>query len=253
MPPEEKKSLLTRIVESKPPLYWWTLLNILMACLVVMSWLYFVPTFNYPEDPKHYERMIKLGRAPKLPAFIAEKAPEGIAIDPEKIHQIFSSDEFSKEDLAELNRTFLRNYIQGIKISKLNYYIRGKFKVIKTRGLKEGDLFRKGIIIKAVAQREVGNDNLLVPFLIEIEYLLPGVHVETQRHFPVGKLLDIYEVPNFCSILHVSRRTGNDGETVVNLTVVPIVVQPPLALEDGTEIQLTTPGRIYPGSPLPIF
>ena len=253
MPKEEKKSFLTRIVERKPPLYWWVLLNISIGCLAVMSWLYFVPTFNYPEVPEHYERMIKLGRAPELPSYKAPLAPKGTTISPEKAHQIFTSSELTEDDLAELNKTLLRNYIQNIKITKLNYYIKGTFKVSETRKLNKNDLFADGIAIKATAQRQVGTNNRLVPFLVEIEYLLPGLKASDMRHFTKGKMFEIYEVPNYCNVLHAARSTGADGETIVRLTVVPIVTDPPLIIDENTTLHIKTPERIYPANELPIF
>ena len=253
MPQEEKKSLLTRIVERKPPLYWWMLLNISMGCIAVMSWLYFVPTFNYPERPEHYERMITLGRAPSLPAFSAENAPSGSTLDVEKVHQLFTSNELSDNDLEELNNTFLRNYIQQIKLKKFNYYIKGKFKVVQTRELTKDDLFTSGIVVRARSQRTIGANHKLVPFLVDIEYILPGVDAAELDYFSTGKLFNIYKVPHYCTILHVNRNTGSDGETVVYLTIAPLVVSPPLHLSQGKTITLTPPERIFPANSLPIF
>ena len=253
MPKEEKKSLLTRIVERKPPLYWWALLNVSVICAAVMSWLYFVPTFNYPEVPEHYERILKLGRTPILPAFNADQAPRGNTLNSEEIHQMFTSSELDDEDLYQLNTTLLRNYIQGIKLEKFNYYIRGKYKVTKARQLTKTDMFRSGIVVQAQSVRQVGTNQKLVPFLVEIEYLLPNVSPSQLDYFKPGKVFDIYQVPHFCSVLHVQRNTGADGETVVYLTVVPLVADPPLTLDNGQRLNPRAPERIYPEKSLPIF
>lgn len=253
MPKEEKKSLLTRIVERKPPLYWWALLNISVACLAVISWLYFVPTFNYPEVPEHYQRMIDLGRAPQLPGYSSSDAPDGKTIGPEKIHQTFTSSELNAADLTELNKTLLRNYIQNIKLEKLNYYIKGSFKVSQARALNDDDMFRKGIVVQARSQRHIGEANSLVPFLVDIEYILPSVSPDTLKHFTKGTSFDLFQVPHFCTILNVKRTTGADGETIVYLTVVPITIDPPLALPNDKTVTLTTPKRIYPAAGLPIY
>lgn len=251
--PQDKPSLLTRIVESKPPLYWWVLLNVSMACLAVVSWFFFVPTFNYPEIPENYDRLMWLKRTPELPAYDAIEAPEGMTIAPDLAHTIFTNVEVTEQDVEELNKILLRNYIQGIKLEKLNYYLKGTFKVILSRELNDEDIFRKGIVVKARAQRKVENTDAYVPFLVEIEYILPGVEIETIDSYQKGTLFDLHKVPHHCSILHVERRVGNDGETVIYLTVVPLTVSPPQLSPEGEKIETITPERIYPERGLPIW
>jgi len=253
MPKEEKKSLLTKIVERRPPLYWWILLNISIACLAVVSWLYFVPTFNFPEVPKHYERMIWLGRPPQLPAYGAEDAPKGITIDTEAAHQIFTSEELTSDDLTELNATFLRNYIQGIKLEKFNYYIKGDFQVTRCRALNTDDMFQHGIVVEAQAIRKIGGSLDAVPFLVNVEYILPGVDHGYIDHFTAGTSFQLHRVPNFCSVIHVERSEDESGETIVHLTLAPLVTIPPLHFSSSLTLNLDTPERIYPEKQLPLF
>ncbi len=257
MPKEEQKNWLTKLVERKPPLYWWLLLNISMACIAVVSWLYFVPTFNYPEDPANYERIIKLGRTPELPAYSAIDAPDGETLSPQAAHRMFTFSELSDTDLSELNSTLLRNYIQNIKLKKFNFYVKGKFKIQTARALTQEDIFQDGIVIQARALRQVGTDDRLVPFLVSLEYILPGVTKNQLKHFSKGKIINLHKVPHHASVIHVRRATEVDGEIIVHLTAVPITTSPPQQFsgENANKLNLdiTIPERIYPEFGLPVL
>lgn len=256
MPKEEKKNWLTKLVERKPPLYWWILLNISLACIAVVSWLYFVPTFNYPEEPANYERIIKLGRTPELPAYQSINAPDGKTLSAEDVHRMFTFSDITDTDLRDLNSTLLRNYIQNIKLKKFNFYIRGKYRVTAVRKLNHQDLFQDGILIQARSLRTVGTDDRLVPFLVDIEYILPGVSEDHLTAFPEGKILTLHKVPHHASLIHVARKTRKDGETLIYISAVPITTTPTQQFHGGDNqdinIEIKIPERIYPEFGLPI-
>ena len=114
-------------------------------------------------------------------------------------------------------------------------------------------MFRNGIVVQARAQRRIGEGNSLVPFLVDIEYILPSVSADTLKHFTKGTTFDLFQVPHFATILNIKRTTGADGETIIYLTVVPITIDPPLALPNNKSVTLSTLDRIYPAAELPIY
>lgn len=250
---KDKQNFLTRLVQKKPPFYWWFLLNIGMACIAVFSWFFFVPTFSQPEKTNHYERLIWLGRAPKLPAFEAIHAPEGVLLDPTQAHRMFTSSSLTKEDLEKLNDALLRNYIQGMKFDSFIYYLKGSFQVLEARSLGENDIFQDGIVVKAQSLRSVPNSEKKMPFLVEIEYILPLASKQHLQEFPKGKKFELHLTPHYCSLIHVEKRIAKDGETVVFLSLVPLTVSPPQRSPSGAELWIAAPERLFPKFKLPIF
>src|SRR5690606_10096157 len=59
----------------KPHFYWWTLANVVAACLAILSWVLCLHVFGHPEIPRNYEWLKMLGRADPAVGFSLQEAP----------------------------------------------------------------------------------------------------------------------------------------------------------------------------------
>ena len=101
------------------------------------------PVFANPQDPTNYKLLDKINRLEPIKAFSALDPPFGDIANIENLYSKFGS--LSVKELDLLNNELIKNYVTNYKQETLNTYIRGDFRVIKTRTLNENDRFQNKI------------------------------------------------------------------------------------------------------------
>jgi len=222
-----------------------------MTCLVVLSWLFFLHTFNFPEIPKNYHRLEKLGRLPEIPNFEAINAPEGEMAQPRELHNSFFN--LTPDTKQKLNTTLLRVYIQQFRDTQLNRYVQGEFKVISARKLNKNDLFGEGVVVRARSQRRIEGRPDPIPDLLDIELILPGAPSWVLKDYKKGALFEVFKTPHFSTVLHVETIEREGDEPLTYLTTVPLVYENNWKTPAGKSFKLTPPEKLLIDNSLPIL
>ncbi|GAA5480202.1 hypothetical protein [Haloferula helveola] len=233
----------------KPHFYWWTLANVIAACLAVLSWVLCLHVFGHPEIPKNYEILKKLGRQSPGVGFDLQEAPPGEAADPRALYRRYA--DLDEASTARLNRALMRNYLTSLGELGLIQYVEGDFKVTHVRRLDEGDLFSDGFAVRARAMVRPDEFTEAAPWPVTLDYLFPTRNSVAADWFQPGDTLHVAKVPNCAMLLHVDRDTSGDSP-LVQLTVVPIATG---EYQVGTNHRFTiiAPEELNPGCRFPVF
>lgn len=247
------KGLLESWLEKKPSLFWWSILNGAILCLALASWLFFPAVFSYPEKPRNYAILKLLGQEPRVENFTPDSAPDGKTLDPEQLYQTFTSSSLNESNFAELNQNLLRNYLQNYRFDQINYYIRGTFQVEEARLLSSDDLFSEGIVLRLRAMRRISSENGLVPYLVQLDYILPHAAAKLLDSFPTGKVIELNKISHHSALLHIRQKKALDDEPMVAATAIPLCTAKELRFNTDLIVQIKTPKRLSIVKSLPIF
>ncbi len=251
MPRQEEESWSERLLKRKPPLFWWTLANILAFCLALLSWMVCLHVFNNPELPKNYHILKRLGRLPKITEFAALEAPKGTTADPKNLHSKYYN--LTDNERALLNQQLIRSYLGNFRETLLNTYLRGDFRVIKTRALSATDFIQKGIVIQAQAYVQPDTYHPPTPYLVVIELILPGAPEGAVEQIIAGDMIEISKNPYFVSVLHTEIIEREGDESIVYLSAIPLVYESPYTPPRGEQFQLSSPPNLNLEVQLPII
>lgn len=251
MPRQEEETWSERLLRQKPPLFWWTLANILAFCLALSSWLFCLHVFNHPDIPRNYQLLKSIHRAPEILEFSALEAPKGSTADPKNLHAKYYN--LSTEERNLLNRQLLRNYLANYKDTILNTYLRGQFQVMETRPLSNQDIISEGIVLQAQAYIQPDTYLPPTPYLVVIELILPNAPTRAAEQIHPGDMIEIDKSPHFTSILHaeVIERLGD--ESIVYLSAIPLVYEYPYTPPRGEAFYLSAPETLHLESALPVI
>ena len=251
MQKKKQETWVTRLVERKPPYFWWSLAIMLCFCLAAFSWMKIPPVFANPQDPTNYKLLDKINRLEPIKAFSALDPPSGDIANIENLYSKFGS--LNVKELDLLNNELIKNYVTNYKQETLNTYIRGDFRVIKTRTLNENDRFQNGIVIKAEAMLKISEYTEPQPFPIWIELILPNAPASAAENIIKGDMLEINKNPFFSSVLHVQQILRVDNDHIMSFTVIPLVYESPWTPPRSKEkFNISAPKKLNMDASLPL-
>ncbi len=205
-------------------LFWWTVLITLLMGVATFCWFFSIMVFRYPEKPFHYDLLTKLKRLEPLTKFDPLKIPNGTFYGAKELLGRYYN--YNEEQLTLANGLLKRSYIMNYG-SESPVYVKGTYKVVVARPLKDGDIMNKGWVVRA---RSTELED------VQVELLLPGAD-DAEPPFAPDDLLTLDNKNHICCVINVERDAGNDGvcATVVPLTYVgfatlekkPIKLEPP--------------------------
>lgn len=225
----------------KDNLFGWTVLILLLIGVAFACWLGTYQIFGHPENPRSYAILKKLGKIDPPKRFELTKAPAGKFLTPKELYDRYASMtslELRREN-DELMRDYLRNYTETKK--PLTYVV-GKYEVLNSFELKEGDLMPSGVV--ALAQ-PADYPNVL------IEHLFPAsggnisglrANLVTGADLPLKRSLDLSVV------IHVEKIY--DGRLL--FTVVPLLYGS-YAVRQGGGVSLEPPGDVNLAGGVPVL
>jgi hypothetical protein len=227
--------------------YWWTLANVVAACVAILSWLFCLHLFGHPEIPQNYRILQQLGRAQPAPDLGLQEIPAGEISGPQSLYARYA--EADPKTLERLNRALMRNYLTELKEPGLIEYLEGDFEILEVETLTAGDFFGSGLRLRARAMVRSDEFSDPAPWPVTLDYLLPSPEPITPPAIESGGMLQLSKVPHAALVLHVARHAGRDT-TRVHLTAVPLAMgEHPLG-PDAT-LHLVAPSTLDPGARFP--
>lgn len=244
---------MPRTIEAPPPpkpaYFWWLLANLLALCFAVISWFVCLSIFQNPEVPQNYEILRKLKRLPELKRYIVLEVPNGNALNPKELYQKFFG--VKEDEIAELNKLLMRNYLTNFERPLLLHYIEGKYQVDGVRALGKDDFFSPGVVVRAQALVKPDEFTTDSPYPVVIEYLFPTEDDNAAAKFKIGDVLEVTKSPNCAAVVHVDK-ARRDDEEVLLLTVIPIAYGP-YKIGNSTSFNIEPPTELRPGAGFPVL
>uniref|UniRef100_UPI003242DF66 hypothetical protein n=1 Tax=Rubritalea sp. TaxID=2109375 RepID=UPI003242DF66 len=248
---QEDDSLVARILRKKPPLFWWFLVNTSAFCLAVWSWVFFLEVFGNPHLPQNYVMLEKMGRLQKPKAFDSLTAPRGDTLNPRSLYKKYYN--LNPKDISLLNSELKRVYVGNLKDATYNTYIQGQYRVLKTRTLGPEDFISNGIAIQAQALVQPDAFHPPTPYLVLVEWILPGAPASAVDSYQLGDVLELSKNPYFSSILHAVRVPRPGDEPLISLSCVPLVFDSKITTTRGKSFSITPAERLNLNGQFPIF
>lgn len=170
-----------------------------------------------------YRLLTRLERLDPIEGFTEVTAPRG---------QFFSAKDlyarvypFDRTRLRAYNRILKRQFIWNYKERDDVTFLSGDFIVVFARRLEEGDIFPRGMAVRA---RATTFPDAFVDFVLPSEEDPPLL-------FPVGETITIEESSTCAAVIHVDR----DADEVMTFTAVPLVERSlPIAREQSIALRL---------------
>lgn len=227
---------------------WWVLTFMATVTFSIMTWAGCNYLFNFPENPKNFKILKKVGRIGAGPNFEKADIPTSRTATPEDLYELFYA--LEDEKISNLNQMLLRGYITQYADLPPYRYLSGEFRILESRPLTPDDFVFPGVLVKAQAFVNSADGELSSSYPLTIDYLVPTEAQNTQKNFQPGDLLEVKKKPHYFSIVHVQKE-GPKEETVFNCVVLPIscgVYTTP----DRQRIVLSPPQDINIQAPLPL-
>jgi hypothetical protein len=199
--------------------FWWTLVNLLALCLVVVSWTFCLEVLNRPEIAGNYQILRKLGRLPQYKAFRQGNAPEGRVLGPDGIYRMFFG--LSDGQYGQLNRLFRRNFMANFDEARAVTYVAGEYEVIEAHPFSAEGFMPQGFVVRARAVMTADDFSKPSAYPVIVECLMPTADPDAIKAFAPGKQLILDKFPHLPVVLEVSRQRIEE-EAVVCVTVLPI-------------------------------
>ncbi|MFC5052009.1 hypothetical protein ACFPK9_15510 [Rubritalea spongiae] len=247
----EDDSFVARILKKKPPLFWWFLLNTTMLCIAILSWAFFLEIFGNPHRARNYVILEKLGRKQEVKSFDTITAPSGKAYNPSSLYKKYYN--LNPEDISLLNSELKRVYVGNLKDPSYNNYVQGEFRVLKTRVLDEQDFIQNGIAIQAQALVRPDAFHPPTPYLVLIEWILPGAPANAVESYQLGDLLELGKNPYYPFVLHALRVPRPGDEPLISLSCIPLVYDSKIIPPRGEAFSIEPAERLNLNGSFPIF
>lgn len=189
----------------------WSVVLILMTGLCFASWLGSFYVVNHPENPRCYRILKKFKRVEPPKRFPVTDAPRGDFLTAAKLVERYGK--LGKLELVRENELLMRHYLMNYRdASRRVPYVAGRFQVVQSFALGEGDWLPSGAV--AVAQAES-----LPQMLVEFVFPAASESVPAIREtVALGTDIALQRSHDLWAVIHVERRT--DGR--MQFTVVPL-------------------------------
>jgi len=226
----------------KDSLFGWTILILLLIGVAFACWLGSFQIFGHPEKPSSYSILKKLGKIDPPKRFELTKAPPGKFWTPKELYDHYAT--LTKLELQRENDELMRNYLRNYtETKKPVVYVVGKFDVIASFDLKEGDLIPSGVV--ALAQ-PIDYPNIV------IEHLFPasGGNIGGARaNLVTGADLQLKKSVDLSALIHVEKIY--DGRLL--FTVMPLLYGSYAVRQGGGGFDLEPPADVNLASGAPVL
>lgn len=241
------KAELEDFIKSRPPLFWWILVNTLAIAFAITSWVVCLNLFRDPVHPLSYKMMLKVGRLSPLENF-AESSPPKAQHTFDQISLDAFANSLPASEWEQFNRSLRRAYLSNFKKEEQLAYVTGDYRILSVRKLTSEDFLSPGLLLEMQAEIRPQPDQPPVPYPVMASLILPGDPADPSL-FPVQSTLRLERDPFRMALLDLSRiKVGLDS--LVKVTLVPlrgIKFDSPL----GPPYQIIIPEKANPGAPLP--
>lgn len=222
-----------------------------MLCVAILSWVFFLEIFGNPHRPRNYVLLEKMGRHQEVKTFDALNAPSGKAYNPRSLYKKYYN--LNPNDMQLLNTELKRVYVGNLKDSSYNTYIQGEFRVLQTRVLNENDFIQKGIAIQAQALVPPDAFHPPTPYLVLIEWILPGAPASAAELYKLGDSLELRKNPFYPLVLHSVRVPRPGDEPLISLSCVPLVYDSSVTPPRAEAFSIIPAERLNLSGSFPIF
>lgn len=234
---------------SRPAYFWWLLANALAASFAIVSWLVCLDVFGFPEVPRNYKILEKIGRLPVLKRYTVLDVPNGNSPGPKEFYKRYIGQ--SEEDRVRANSLRMRSYLTNFDGSLVLTYLEGDYQVRDMRKLTSADFIDKGFVIRAQAMVKPDDFTPPMPYPVFIEYVFPTDLPQAAEAFKPRDILTVKKSPNCAAVVHVEKITS-DEEPALLLTVIPIAYGP-YQIGGSASFQIEPPTKLNPQAGFPIF
>ncbi|MGB1937323.1 MAG: hypothetical protein ACPH5P_04675 [Akkermansiaceae bacterium] len=218
---------MQRLVERRPPWFWWFLALILASCFSALSWSLCISIFSHPEIPRNYEILKKLERLPTPRAYTSQTAPKLPTASAATLRKSYLA--FTTTELTTINRSLLHSYLTNFDTKTFSCYLEGTYKVIQTRELTEDDIISRGFALQLRAYTQADEYTGLTPYPVIAEIIVPTPYRGSHKHYHKGDIIELGITPHFASLLNISKIIRPEDDTIILVTAVSLAskLRPP--------------------------
>lgn len=218
---------MQRLVERRPPWFWWFLALILASCFSILSWSLCISIFSHPEIPRNYEILKKLERLPTPRAFTSQTAPKLQTSSAATLRKSYL--EFTTTELATMNRSLLHSYLTNYNEKTLCCYLEGTYRVTQTRKLTKDDIISRGFALQLQAYIQADEFTEPTPYPVMAEIIVPTPYGDSHKAYHKGDIIELGITPHFASLLNIGMITRPDDDTIIRVTAVSLAskLRPP--------------------------
>ncbi len=227
---------------------WWVITGMLILTFSILSWSGCYYLFNYPEIPRNFKFLKKIGRIGEITAFSTLNAPATSSASPVDLYELFYSLEESK--IKQFNKMLKRGYITNYEKIPVYRYLKGEFRIIEVRELTKKDFISPGILIKARAYVKPDKNSHSTPYPLVIDYIIPTNVEGAQTHFQPGDLMEITKSNHCASIVHVQKE-GREEDPTLRCLVIPLAYNHYIS-PDKKKIPMQAPDTVNVETPFPL-
>ncbi|MGB0993659.1 MAG: hypothetical protein ACPG32_14470, partial [Akkermansiaceae bacterium] len=130
--------------------------------------------------------------------------------------------DFTESELQRLNRSLLRSYLTNFQTNTFCSYIEGEFRVVATRKLTSNDIINQGFVIQLRAYTQLDEYSDPAPYPLIVELIIPTPYADSHTGYHPGDPIELSITPHFASLLHVTKQTQEDDDTLVIATAVSL-------------------------------
>ncbi len=220
----------------------WTIFIVFLALFAVVCWVGSFYVFGHPENAFSYRVLRSLGKIDAPQRFELTAAPRGRFLDADKLVERYGN--ASPEELEEINRLLLRNYVRNYRQTKDRVpYVIGSFNVMAVFRLGSSNFFPEGIVALA---RSTQNPSLLLELIFPAEEKNIGNLerlLQTGLDFTLARTLDL------SAVIHVQRTPGGG----LQITAVPLLYGSYASTDETGTFTLEPPEDLNVSAGLPIL
>lgn len=208
-------------------LFLWSIVIVVLLGLNAFSWIFCMYVFGNPEVPFNYRLLVKLDKLDPIEGFKDVTAPRGNFFN---IKQLYGDVyEYGEEDLNVYNNILKRLYLYNYDERNDVTFISGDFQVVSVRHLESGDVFPRGLAIRARAiDFPAGYVDLILPS-----------DTPPALHYKPGDHINLEESASCFAVLHVQWL----DDEMVCFTAVPLVMRN-FETPAGTTVGVRPPERL---------
>ncbi len=222
-------------------LFLWTVGILLLVGMALAAWLGAFYIYGHPEKPESYRLLQKFKKVPQPKRFELTEAPPGEFLTPQKAFERYGA--MTDFQLGRENEVLMRDFIRNYRSTKrLVPYLVGRYTIMSSYGLKEGDFIDSGMV--AVAQ------SVDVPQVV-IEHLYPAekaVIPTLEQMLSSGLDLKLDRTTDLAAVIHIGRMP--DGR--LQFTLVPLIYGSYALAQRSESFRLEPPSILNPGGGLPV-
>jgi hypothetical protein len=190
----------------------WAIAILLLTGLAFTAWLAGFYIIGQPERPDSYRILKKLHKVEPPKRFELTAAPAGEFLTATQLYERYSA--MGAAELAKTSSELTRNYIRNFQqVRGLVPYVVGRYTIMETRELGNGDIFADGMVALTVS---ADRGELLMEHVYPAE---PQVVPLMKQTLNVGLEIKLERTHDLSAVIHVERLV--DGRLMI--TAIPLL------------------------------